>query len=424
MTTRPATRTEIFGWAMFDFANSAYTTVIVTVVYAVVFPRLIVADAPDFRQGNLLWSVALSVSYALVVLTAPVLGAIMDHAGHRKRWLAVSWLLTVVATAALWFATPENVALAVLLVVISNYGFSVGESFNASFLPELGPPEKLGRISGAAWGLGYLGGLLSTAAVIFGLGPQTPENFDNMRLVGPVTAAFFFVGALPTFLLLRERAEPRPLPPGETWWSVGFTQLRRTLAALGSLRDLMVFFGSFFFAMAGLSIVIAFAFIYGDQVIRWSPGTQTLMFVVTQLTAAGGALAFGFLQARFGNLNTYGLTLLVWTFTVALIAFAVPLADALGVPAERLFLVVGCFAGACLGATQSAARTIVALMSPADRTGEFFGVWGLFGKLASILGLLSLGALQSALGLERAILVCGAFFLTAFFVARAVRHRV
>jgi UMF1 family MFS transporter len=412
--TRRAPWSEIFGWAMFDFANSSYTTVIITVVYSVVFPRLIVADGPEFRQGNLLWSVALSISYGLTVLTVPILGAVMDHSGSKKRWLAASWLLTVFTTALLWLGTPDLVWLAMLSLIISNWGFSIGESFTASFLPDLGPPEDLGRISGMAWGLGYIGGLLCTALVIFGLGPQTPENFENMRLVGPVVAAFFFFAALPTFLLLKDRGEGRPLPPGETWMSVGFSQLVTTARDLPKFRDLSWFFASFFFAMAGLSIVVAFAFIYGDQVIHWKASTQTLMFVVTQLTAAGGALAFGWLQSRLGDLRTYALTLVVWTFTVGLIAWAKPLSTAIGMDPETFFLGAGCFAGACLGATQSAARTLVALFAPSDRIGEFFGVWGVFGKLAAIFGLLSLGLLQSWLGLENAILVCGLFYLIAF----------
>lgn len=420
MSVPLAPRREIFGWAMFDFANSSYTTVIVTVVYSVVFPRMIVGDAPDFRMGNLLWSVALSLSYALCVLTVPVLGAVMDFAGHRKRWLFGSYAVTVVGCFGLWFGTPEAVGLAMLLVVVSNYAFAVGESFAASFLPELGPPEALGRISGAAWGLGYLGGLASTALVLFGLDPVGTGDLDRARLVGPVTGAFFLLAAIPTFLLVRERARPRPLPPGQTWASVGFGRVRETVRALGDYRDLMVFFASFFFAMAGLSIVIAFAFVYGDQVIGWSTTTQSLMFVLTQLTAAGGALGFGFLQDRIGDLRTYAITLLVWTGTVGLIAYAVPIANRLGMEPEHFFLVVGCFAGACMGATQSASRTLVALFAPADKTGEFFGLWGLFGKLASILGLLSLGLLQAALGLENAILVCGAFFFLAFLVALRV----
>ncbi|MSQ03688.1 MAG: MFS transporter [Myxococcales bacterium] len=418
MATPLAPKREIFGWAMFDFANSAYTTVIVTVVYSVIFPKLIVGDA---REGNLLWSIALSISYALVVLTAPILGAVMDYAGHRKRWLAASWLLTVIATASLYFATPGNVHFTMVLLIASNFGFAVGESFTASFLPGLGPPSSLGKISGAAWGLGYFGGLVSTAAVLAIIGAQTVENFESVRLIGPITAAFFFVGALPTFLLMKERAVPKPLPAGETWLTVGFSQLRGTLKALQSHRDLMIFFGSFFFAMAGLSIVISFAFIYGDQVIHWQASTQTLMFVITQLTAAAGALAFGYLQGWLGDLKTYGLTLIVWVVTVLLIGFAVPISRAVGLPPETFFLIVGCFAGACLGSTQSAARTVVAVMSPADRVGEFFGLWGLFGKLAAIVGLLSLGFLQSALGLENAILVCAVFFLAAFAVVQLVK---
>ena len=153
MTTTPrAPAREIFGWAMFDFANSSYTTVIVTVVFSVIFPRLIVGDGPEYRQGNLLWSVALSVSYGLVVLTAPVLGAIMDFRAAKKRFLFGSYLLTVAATALLYFASPGQVWLAVVLVVISNYGFSVGESFTSSFLPDLGPTEELGKISGIRLG--------------------------------------------------------------------------------------------------------------------------------------------------------------------------------------------------------------------------------------------------------------------------------
>lgn len=416
--TPPATNAEIFGWAMFDFANSSYTTVIVTVAYAIVFPRLIVGDGPDYAWGNLLWSGTLSASYALVVLTMPILGAVMDHAGDKKRWLAASWALTIATTAGLYFGTPSTVWLAVLFVILSNYGFSIGESFTASFLPDLGPPEKLGRISGMAWGLGYFGGLAATLAVTFGLGQPTPENFENQRLIGPVTAAFFFFGALPTFLLLKERGVGKPLPAGQSYLTIGFVQLWATLGELRRFRDLVVFFASFFSAMAGLSIVVSFAFIYGDQIIHWSAGTKTAMFVITQFMAAFGALGFGVVQTRLGDIRTYALTLLVWTFTVGLIAGTTTIVDALGgaVSAERFFLLVGCFAGLCLGATQSAARTIVALMSPSDRVGEFFGLWGLFGKLAAIFGLVSLGALQAHLGLQVSILLCGVFFLLAFVI--------
>ncbi len=421
MTATPvphASRAEIFGWAMFDFANSSYTTVVITVVYATVFPRLIVGDGPDFALGNLLWSVALSISYALAAFSVPMLGAVMDASGQKKAFLAGSWIVTVVATAALALASPGHVPLAMFLIVLSSWAFSVGESFAASFLPDLGPPSALGRISGMAWGLGYFGGLLSTAMVLQ-LGPQTLENFGNLRWIGPITAAFFFFAALPTFALLKDRGAKRPIRLAATREALG--RLRDTARHLPRYRDLMIFFVGLLFAMAGLSIVVSFAFIYGDQVIGWSDGTRALMFVVTQITAAFGAAAFGFLQSRFGNRNTYLLTLAMWIGAVALIwgtpRITVGLQGiGLDVGAERIFLLVGCAAGLCLGATQSAGRTMVALFAPADKVGEFFGLWGLFGKVAAIIGLMSLGVLQTLLGLQTAILLCAGFFGVAFAV--------
>jgi UMF1 family MFS transporter len=428
MTQAPTTRAparEIFGWAMFDFANSSYTTVIITVVYATVFPKLIVGDE---RLGNLLWSAVLSASYALVVLTAPLFGAIMDFSASKKRFLMASWLLTVVSTAMLGIAGPGQVALAMALLLISNFGFASGESFTSAFLPDLGPPESLGRISGMAWGLGYFGGLVSTAAVLFGLGPATADNLDGVRLIGPVTAAFFFVGALPTFAFLRERGAAQVLPPGATYLSVGLSRIRQSVRDIQAFRDLLVFMGSLFFSQAGLSIVIAFAFIYGDQIIRWQQSTMMAMFVITQLTAAVGAFLFGFIQDRIGARNAYALTMVLWIVAATLI-YATPqlttaLNAALGTSwaAENVFLGVGSLAGTGLGAAQSSGRALVGLFAPPSKSGEIFGLWGVMGKLAAIFGLLGLGALQAALGLQTAILFCAVLFAGGLLVSLAVNE--
>jgi UMF1 family MFS transporter len=419
-------RREIFGWAMYDFANSSYTTVVVTVYYAVAFPKIVVGDGPDYRLGNLLWGVTLATSYLLSVALLPFLGAWMDGVGHRKRFLFASTAVTVLATAGLGLVGPGDVALAMALLVISNVAFSVGESFVASFLPDLGPPEVLGRISGAAWGLGYLGGLGSTSLVLFGLGAPDLSN-PRVHWSGPITAAWFALAALPTFLLLRDRYVPPDTAAPLVARALG--QLRDTLREARSYRDLLLFLTSYFFAMGGLTIVVAFAFIYGDQVVGWSAGTQSAMFVLTQLTATAGALLFGWLQGRIGDKPAYVLSLVVWIGAVVLLwqtpalgaflrgALSADLAD------EHVFLGVGAAAGLCIGATQSAGRTLVALLSPEAKVGEFFGLWGVFGKLAAAVSLVSLSALQTALGLRNAILVTGAFFLAALAVAQAVDVR-
>jgi UMF1 family MFS transporter len=421
-----APRREIFGWAMFDFANSSYTTVIVTVVYNVVFTTMVVGDAPEYRKGNFYWGLALALSYLLVVLTAPLLGAIMDYSAAKKRFLFFSTLITVLSSAALYFVSPGSVGLGILLIALSSYGFSIGESFASAFLPELGRPEDLGRISGFAWGLGYFGGLLSTGIVMLALGEQTLANFGALRFVGPITGAFFMLAAIPTFVLLKERAVPRALPPGRGYLGVGCERLVRTFKELGEFRDLMAFLVATFFAMAGLSIVIAFAFLYGDQVVRWSAGTKVAMFVITQITAAGGALVFGMLQDRIGALKTFNLTLLLWIGTVFLIWGVEPLTAAVNsllgteLPAQHVFLGVGSLAGSAIGATQSASRALVGLLAPSSKAGEFFGFWGVAGKLAAAVGLLGLGALQAQVGLRSAILLCSVFFAAALFTTLGV----
>lgn len=420
--TKKATSKEILGWAMFDFANSSYTTVIVTVVFSVIFPNIIVGDAPQFRRGNLWWAVALSISYALVVVTAPILGAIMDFSASKKKFLFASYLLTVVATMALYFVTPGAIGLGILLVVISNYGFAAGESFCGAFLPDLGEPHELGRVSGFAWGLGYFGGIASTALIITLLGPQTVENFSAQRFVGPLCGLFFLVAAIPTFVLVKERGTASTVPRGSSYVRVGFQRLEDTWRVARTFRDLMSFLASLFFASAGLYIVITFAFIYGAQVIHWGEGTKVMMFVLTNIAAAAGAVIFGVIQDRIGDKLTYNITLLIWIVGVSLI-YGTPrltgaINSALGTRflAEHVFLGVGCLCGLALGATQSAGRAIVGVFSPQSKSGEFFGLWGLAGKLAAIAGLLSVGVLQYRVGLQKAILLTSAFFLVAFLL--------
>jgi len=422
-----APKREIFGWAMFDFANQAYTLLIITVVFGDLFTRVIVGnDGGDYRLGNFLWSLALSTSYLMVVVCSPIAGAIMDYTAAKKRFLFASYLLTVVATAALYFVAPGYALLGVLLLIVSNFGYSIGEAFIASFLPDLGPPEDLGKISGFGWALGYVGGMASAVFVLLVLGEVSAENFERIRWVGPWAAAFFLVTAIPTFLWVRERGRARPLPPGQGYVAVGVSRVRGTLHSLGSHRDLATLLLSMFFAMSGIYIIITYAFIYGAQVIGWDPEVRTLMFIIVQLTAAAGALGFGFIQDRVGAKRTYQVTLVMWMTAIVLIYLTPALSGWLSllldrpVEAQHVFLVVGSVAGLSLGSCQSATRTLVGLFAPLSRTAEFFGFWGLSLKLAGVVGLLSIGLLQAALGLQTAVLFCVLLFGTALVISRGV----
>ncbi len=422
-----APKREILGWGMFDFANQAYTLLIITVVFGDLFTRVIVGnDDGDYRLGNFLWSLALSTSYLLVVICSPVAGAIMDYRAAKKRFLFASYLLTVITTAALYFVAPGYALLGVLLIMASNFAYSIGEAFIASFLPDLGPPEDLGKISGFGWALGYIGGMVSAVFVLLVLGEVSVENFERIRWVGPWAAAFFLVAAIPTFLWVRERGTPRELPPGKGYLHIGLSRVGGTLSDLSAYRDLAVLLLSVFFAMNGIYIIITYAFIYGAQVIGWDESVRTLMFVIVQITAAVGALGFGFIQDRLGAKRTYQITLVMWMLAIALIYLTPAIAELLAQLADvalhpqYVFLVVGSVAGLSLGSCQSATRTLVGLFSPLSRSAEFFGFWGQSMKLAGVTGLLAIGVLQALLGLHTAVLFCILLFAIALIVSRRI----
>ncbi len=424
-----APKREIFGWAMFDFANQAYTLLIITVVFGDLFTRVVVGDAPDYRLGNLLWSLALATSYLMVVACAPVFGAIMDFTAAKKQFLFASYLLTVVCTALLYFVAPGYAALGVLLIILSNFGYSVGEAFIASFLPQLGPPKDLGWISGFGWALGYVGGMVSAVFVLLLLGDVSAENFDRIRWVGPWAAFFFLVAAIPTFVFVRERGKRREPPAHLGYWKLGMGRVRKTLRRVRKHRDLWRLLFSVFFSMSGIYVVITFSFIYGSQVVGWDESVRVIMFVIVQITAAVGAATFGLLQNRLGAHRTYHVTLGLWIAAVLAI-FATPaiasgLRSLFGVEweAQYIFLVVGCLAGLALGSCQSATRTLVGLFSPMNRAAEFFGFWALALTLAGAFSLLALGLLQILVGLQTAVLLCVLFFALALAISWNVDER-
>lgn len=424
-----APKREIFGWAMFDFANQGYTLLIITVIYGDLFTRVIVGDSPDYRLGNLLWSLALACSYLLVVVANPLCGAIMDYSRSRKRFLFTSYLLTVGATAMLYFVEPGWLIPAMLLIIVSNFAYAIGEGFIASFLPDLGPRKALGWISGLGWGLGYIGGLVATAFTLFFLGDVSAENYDTIRWVGPFAAGFFLLAAIPTFVWVRERGRKQRLPAGQSLIGVGIRRLQTTWQQVHQFRDLRALLMSVFFAMAGIYIIIAFSFIYGAQVIGWDEQVRIYMFVTVQITAAIGAIGFGWLQSHIGARTTYLMTLGLWLLAILAIWQTPALTElfnrafAVDWQAQYVFLVAGVLAGASLGSSQSATRALVGVLTPTGKAAEFFGLWGMAGKLAAIFGILGLGLIQWGFGLANAILFCLALFIAAMIAVLPVNER-
>jgi UMF1 family MFS transporter len=363
----------------------------------------------------LAWTATLSVSYALILLTAPALGAYADLRAAKKRLLLLTTIGCVVATMLLALTGPGTLAAAVVLLVISNFCFGTGENLTAAFLPELAPAQSLGRVSGWGWSLGYLGGLLTLGLCLGyvhwaqgqGMGPT---QFVPVTML--ITAAVFALASLPTFLILRERARPKSVEfPGVA--RAAFARLGETLRAARRYRDLARFLVCIVFYQAGIQTVIALAAIYAEQVLGFSTKDTIELILVVNLTAAAGAFAFGHVQDRLGHVATLAATLVLWLVTT-LVAWAATSA--------ALFWVAANLAGLGLGASQSAGRAMVGYLSPEDRRAEFFGLWGLAVKLSSILGPLTYGAITwlSDGNHRLAMLATGAFFVAGLLVLRGV----
>jgi MFS transporter, UMF1 family len=401
----PVAKREIFGWAMFDFANSSYTTIVVTVGFSVYFVSLV---APPGR-GELLWGLGILISNGLVVLLSPLVGAVADDSGRKKLFLFASYAACVVGTAALWWVVPGRVGLGIALFVVSNVAFAFGENFAAAFLPEISTAKTMGRISGLGWGLGYFGGLFSLLAVSQLLaGDFVVDNIGRLRLAWPITAAFFLVAGIPTFLLLRERAPRGPRRRPAEYARVGYARVADTFRSLDHFRDLARFLAVFFVFTCGLAAVITFAAIYAKDTLAFTGTELITLFLVLQISSAAGALGFGWVQDRLGALRTVRVTLVLWV--------AVCVAAYLAVD-KATFWGVALGAGLGIGSLQSACRALVGLFAPLEKTGELFGFWGLAGKAAFAVGPFVFGALAWLTGSQRVAIVSTALFFLAGLAA-------
>ena len=371
---------EVWAWSMYDFANSGYTTVVITAVFSAYFVGAVAGGAP---WATFAWTFALSLSYLAVVLTAPLIGAWADARAAKKRLLFASTIGCVLFTALLYFAAPGAVITALVLVALSNYFFGVGENLIAAFLPELADSGAMGRVSGWGWSLGYVGGLTSLGVCLAYITAMQAAGHSAAQFIPVamlITAALFALASAPTFAFLRERALPQPGPMGarEAW-----SRVLSTLRQSRRYADLRRFLVCTLFYQAGIAAVIALAAIYAQEAMRFTTQQTIVLVLVVNVTAAVGAFCFGYVQDRIGHIRTVSLTLVGWIAMVLIAGFAEGVAS---------FWIAANLAGLCMGSSQAAGRAIVGYLAPPDRLAEFFGLWGLAVKSASVFGPLTYGA--------------------------------
>ena len=373
---------EVWAWAMYDFANSAYTTTVVTAIFNAYFVAVVAAGAP---WATLAWTTTQAIASLAIMLTAASVGAYADRHGAKKKLLALATAGCVIGTAGLFWVGPGDVLLAMALVVISSFFFGSSENIIAAFLPELAGEEDLGKVSGWGWSWGYLGGMaclgLCLAWIVAAKGRgEGAESFVPVTMLS--TAAFFAVASAPTFLLLRERVQARPVAEIGVELSALAQRLLHTAREARRFPDMARFMVCLLFYQSGVFAAIALAAIYAQEAIGFTAEDNIKLFFVVNGTAAIGAFAFGYLQDRFGHVRTIALTLCGWLLMTAI---------ALSSDSREQFWVAANIAGLCLGSSQSASRALVGLFAPRQRRAEFFGLWGLAMKLASVAGPMTYG---------------------------------
>lgn len=393
---RPAFRLAVFSWCAFDWANSAFPTVIMTFVFAAYFTQGVAASP---TEGTAQWGFALSLSGVVIALVSPLFGAIADNTGRRKPWTAVFNAVCIVATALLWYTRPDPAwALwGLVFMSLANLGFEVGTVFYNAMLPDLVPEERLGRISGWAWGLGYAGGLacLLLCLALFVL-PERPlfgldkEAAEQVRVVGPFVALWFALFALPFFLFTPDRP-PTGLSAGAAVRK-GFRQLGHTLSNLRAHRNIARFLAARLFYTDGLNSLFAFGGIYAAGTFMMDEAEIIRFGIALNVTAGLGAFAFGWVDDRIGSKRTTVLSL------AAMIAIS---AAILLVEAKAAFWALALALGVFMGPVQSASRALMARMAPPELQTEMFGLFALSGKITAFIGPALVGWATYASGSQR-----------------------
>jgi UMF1 family MFS transporter len=407
---RPGVRKrEVFGWAMYDFANSGYTTVVITAVFAAYFVGGIAKGEP---WATFAWTAALSTSYAIVMLSMPAIGAWADLHAAKKRVLAIVTAGCVLGTAALALTPqlggPYAVAMAMGLVVLSNTFYSYGESLTGAFLPELATAEGMGKVSGWGWAFGYIGGMLALglclAYVLSAQAKGLPAaHFVPVTML--ITAALYGAAACATFALLPERARPQTAGARQSAWR----QLRHTFREARAYSDFMWLLACTVCYQGGVAVAITLAAIYAEQVIGFVASETMVLIFVLNIAAALGAFGFGYLQDRIGHRRALAGALVAW-IAVCVIAASVT--------TKGGFWWAASIAGLAMGSSQSAGRAMTGVLAPPRQLAEFFGLWTFATRLAGIIGPLSYGAITWMTGgnqriaiLSTAVLFVGGLLL-------------
>lgn len=408
----------VIGFCLFDFANSAFTTIVGTFVFANYFAQSVAVD-PVTGAGQ--WSLAMALAGVVIAVLSPICGAIADQTGRRKPWLFWLSVLSVVTSGLLWYVrpTPADVPFALITAGIATIGFEMGILFYNALLPEIAPHRLLGRISGWAWGTGYIGGLIALVIALFGLVKAVPPPFhldpaqaEPVRATSVLTAVWFAIFAVPLFVLIKETSKPA-MSAGEAVRR-GWRQLNTSLRDLRGHGNVLRYLLAAMVYSDGANTIFTLGGVYAGTTYGMDIGEIIVLGIGLNVTAGLGSFAFGWMDDRYGS---------KMTIEFSLVCLAVSSAIALWAPDKATFWLAALVMATFFGPVQAASRTFMARLAPANERGEMFGLFSLSGKLTAfvgpaIVGWVTLATHNQRLGMSTVLL----FLLAGLYLLRGVRE--
>lgn len=429
---------QTIAWALYDFGNSAFATTILAVIFNVYFVQTVVppegVSLLSFTlSGTALWSLIVSLSMLIIFATAPLLGAIADFSGKKKTFLKFFWVMGCLACVGLFFVKPGNVKLGAVFFVIGNIGFASSNIFYNAFLPFLCERSLMGRVSGFGWAAGYIGGGLCLALNLLiikspDLFHLSSENFLPVRWCLVSVGVWWFVFGLPFFLWIREeKASHEPMTPSSpclplspspplpvspsprllVFIKTGWSRLLDTFKNIRQYANLTKFLVAYVVYNDGIETFILMASVVGAQLLGMTPDELIMCFLMIQAVAFAGALGFGWLADKIRHKPVIFITLIVY-ISVCLWAFTMT--------SHKEFWILGVFVGLVLGGSQAASRSLMGLLTPVEKSAEFFSFFGIVGKLTAVFGPLLFGIVSQLWNLRGAVLSLTIFFIMGGFL--------
>ncbi|MGF1490893.1 MAG: MFS transporter [Microcoleaceae cyanobacterium] len=409
---------QIFGWAMYDWANSAYVTTVATSVLPIYFASVVMPET-GLKLGGItysattLWGFAVSFSAFVVLLIAPVIGAVADFSASKKRFLMTFCYLGSLATCCLFFFGAGDVWPILICFVIAQIGFISANIFYDAFLPHIATEDQMDRVSGQGFAYGYVGGGLQFA---FSLGliavhESLGISSELAAKLAILTAGLWWAGfAWVTFTHLQETpsVEPLPaeyqhLPKGLAYLRVGVVRNWVVLRKVRLFRPVLLFLIAYMIYSNGIQTMIAMSTIYGAEELGFSTNVLMVTFLMIQFVSVVGALIFSRLAEIFSTKHALIFSLLGWSGVVLYVYF---------LTTPREYFILGGIVGLVLGGSQALSRSFYGSMIPKQAAAEFYGFYSVFNKGSAIIGPLLFALIRQLTGTaQTAILSVVAFFI-------------